>query len=100
MTYKRPTSPEMQAKIRDAAKRLGFTARHGKYVGEGNPSEFIQAFDSGQVTLLRIKPEDAERLAFWLEKHASYNPTHSLYYTWIALATQLRESVERNKHGH
>lgn len=90
------TSAPMQAALRKIAERHGYTATRGPHVGQGSPSELVQAMDAGELATVLLDSDERWQLIAWLETQAAAmdNPGYGLPETIRSLAAQLRTAAE------
>jgi hypothetical protein len=62
------TSAPVGVALRRIAKKHGYIASRGPHAGDGNPAELAFALDTGEVTTIKLQPEQRDRLITWLDQ--------------------------------
>ncbi len=97
MPFRPITSAAMQAALRRIAERHGYTATRGPRHGQGNPSELIQALDSGELATVLLDSDRRWHLIQWLDAQAARCADLYLAEDIAAVAGQLRAAADRER---
>lgn len=90
------TSAPVGAALRRIAKKHGYIASRGPHAGDGNPVELAFALDTGEVTTIKLQPEQRDRLITWLDQQT---PTLDNEPLVEAIQTLMQQMGDRNNDG-